>query len=162
MRVIINESNKYESPAGVYDNTAPAAGLRDRHDGCAADVEPQAAAVDDVIAKVGDQTITFSEINTALNSSAIVGLSIPALGTPQRDTARIILLDRFVSANLLYLDALKQGVDKDPGYQRRSTAFPMRSWPVSIGSITRQEHSGKRRRSTSLFQGERGAGYGTD
>ena len=89
----------------------------------AADAEPQAAAVDDVIAKVGDQTITFSEINTALNSSAIVGLSIPALGTPQRDTARIILLDRFVSANLLYLDALKQGVDKDPGYQRAISRF---------------------------------------
>ena len=89
----------------------------------AADAEPQAAAVDDVIAKVGDQTITFSEINTALNSSAIVGLSIPALGTPQRDTARIILLDRFVSANLLYLDALKQGVDKDPGYQKAINRF---------------------------------------
>jgi parvulin-like peptidyl-prolyl isomerase len=89
----------------------------------AADSAPKAIAVDDVIAKVGDQTITFGEINTALNSSAIVGLSIPAVGTPERDTARIVLLDRFVSANLLYLDALKQGVDKDPGYQKAITRF---------------------------------------
>jgi peptidyl-prolyl cis-trans isomerase C len=89
----------------------------------AADADPKAAVVDDVIAKVGDQTITFGEINIALNSSAIVGVSIPALGTPERDTARIVLLDRFVSANLLYLDARKQGVDKDPGYQKAITRF---------------------------------------
>jgi hypothetical protein len=89
----------------------------------AADTEAGATMVDDVIARVGDQTITFSEINTALNSSAIVGLSIPAVGTPERDTTRIVLLDRFVSANLLYLDALKQGVDKDPDYQRAITRF---------------------------------------
>jgi len=89
----------------------------------ASDPDTRIEAVNDVIAKVGDQTITFSEINTALNSSAIVGVSIPALGTPQRDTARITLLDRFVSANLLYLDALKQGVDKDPGYRKAITRF---------------------------------------
>jgi parvulin-like peptidyl-prolyl isomerase len=73
-------------------------------------------SVSDVIAKVGDQTITFSEINTALNSSAIVGVSIPALGTPQRDAVRVTLLDKFISSNLIYLDALKQGADKDPAY----------------------------------------------
>ena len=89
----------------------------------AADAGAKAGAVSDVIARVGDQTITFNEINTALNSSAIVGVSIPALGTPQRDTARIILLDRFVSANLLYLDALKQGTDQDPGYRTAVTRF---------------------------------------
>jgi peptidyl-prolyl cis-trans isomerase C len=89
----------------------------------AANTGPKAEAVDDVIAKVGDQAITFSEINTALNSSAIVGVSIPAVGTPERDTARIILLDRFVSANLTYLDALKQGADKDPKYQKVITRF---------------------------------------
>ena len=71
---------------------------------------------DDVIARVGDQPITFNQINTMLNSSAVVGVSIPALGTPQRDTVRIALLDKVVSANLIYLDALRQGVDKDPEY----------------------------------------------
>lgn len=70
----------------------------------------------DVIARVGDQVITFSEINTLLNSAAVVGLSIPALGTPERDTVRIALLDKFVDANLIYLDALKQGADQDPQY----------------------------------------------
>jgi parvulin-like peptidyl-prolyl isomerase len=78
---------------------------------------------DDVIATVGDQKITFSEINTMLNSSAVVGVSLPALGTPERDTVRITLLDKVVSANLIYLDALKQGLDKDPGYQRDMEQF---------------------------------------
>ena len=32
----------------------------------------------DVIARVGNETITFSQLNTMLNSSAMVGLSIPA------------------------------------------------------------------------------------
>lgn len=77
----------------------------------------------DVIATVGDQTISFSEINIVLNSSAIVGVSMPAIGTPGRDTARITLLDKFVSANLIYLDALKQGVDKDPRYQLAISRF---------------------------------------
>ena len=82
-----------------------------------------ASASSDVIAKVGDQSIRFSEINTVLNSSAIVGLSMPAIGTPDRDTARITLLDKFVSANLIYLDALKQGVDKDARYQLAISRF---------------------------------------
>jgi parvulin-like peptidyl-prolyl isomerase len=81
------------------------------------------AITNDVIARVGDQTITFNEINVALNSSAIVGISVPALGTPERDTARVILLDRFVSANLIYLDALKQGTDRDPAYQQQISRF---------------------------------------
>ena len=84
---------------------------------------PQSALESDVIARVGDQAITFGEINTMLNSSAVVGLSIPALGTPERDTVRITLLDKFISANLLYLDALKQGVDKDPLYQKAVSRF---------------------------------------
>jgi len=79
--------------------------------------EPSANEPADVIARVGDQVITFSEINTLLNSAAVVGLSIPALGTPQRDTVRIALLDKFVDANLIYLDALRKGVDQDPEYQ---------------------------------------------
>ena len=77
----------------------------------------------DVIARVGDQAITFSELNLMLNSAAVVGLSIPALGTPQRDTVRIALLDKFVDANLIYLDALRKGVDQDPQYQRDLQRF---------------------------------------
>jgi len=84
---------------------------------------PQAEVVNDVIARVGDQPITFGEINTMLNSSAVVGLSIPAVGTPERNTVRITLLDKYISANLLYLDARKQGVDQDPVYQKEVTRF---------------------------------------
>jgi len=76
------------------------------------------AEPDDVIARVGDQFITFNEINTALNSAAVVGVSIPTFGTPERDIVRMTLLDKLISSNLIYLDALDRGVDKDPEYQR--------------------------------------------
>ena len=76
-----------------------------------------------VIARVGDQVITFHEINTMINSAAIVGLSMPELGSPERDTVRITLLDKLISANLLYLDAMKQGVDKSPEYQQAIASF---------------------------------------
>jgi hypothetical protein len=82
-----------------------------------------AAPAGDVVARVGDQEIRFSEINTMLNSSAVVGLSIPALGTPERDTVRIALLDKIVSANLTYLDALRLNVDKDPEYRKDMQRF---------------------------------------
>ena len=81
------------------------------------------AASGDVVARVGDQDIHFSEINTMLNSSAVVGLSIPAIGTAERDTVRIALLDKIVSANLIYLDALRKGVDQDPEYRRDMLRF---------------------------------------
>ncbi|MGD8854413.1 MAG: peptidyl-prolyl cis-trans isomerase [Gammaproteobacteria bacterium] len=83
----------------------------------------QEASTGDVIARVGDQSITFNQVNTMLNSSAVVGVSIPAIGTPERDTARIVVLDKVISANLLYLDALKQGLDRDPGYRREVKGF---------------------------------------
>ena len=80
------------------------------------EVTTENAADADVIARVGDELISFTELNTLLNSSAIVGLSVPALGTPERNRVRITLLDKAVSAKLLYLDALKHGMDKDPVY----------------------------------------------
>lgn len=80
------------------------------------EVTTEKAADADVIARVGDELISFTELNTLLNSSAIVGLSVPALGTPERNRVRITLLDKAVSAKLLYLDALKHGMDKDPVY----------------------------------------------
>jgi parvulin-like peptidyl-prolyl isomerase len=82
-----------------------------------------AGITDDVIARVEDQEIRFSEINIMLNSSAVVGLSIPALGTPERDTIRIVLLDRLISANLIYLDALSKGVDQEAEYQQAIRRF---------------------------------------
>lgn len=78
--------------------------------------EAQAQPADDVIARVGDEVIRFSQLNTMLNSSAMVGLSLPALGTPQRSKVIITLLDKAISANLLYLDAKAQGVDRSARY----------------------------------------------
>ena len=89
----------------------------------AAVATPPQGAPRDTIARVGDQYITFSYISTMLNSSAIVGLSVPTFGTPERDQVRLTLLDKMISANLLYLDALKQGVDKTPGYREDMQRF---------------------------------------
>lgn len=72
---------------------------------------------DDVIAKVGDQTITLSQIDTIINSSSFVGMDIPAVGTPERERARLVTLDKMISANLLYLDAEKAKLDSEPGFQ---------------------------------------------
>ena len=67
--------------------------------------------------------IRFSQLNTLLNSAPVVGLSIPALGTPERNLVMVGLLDKAISANLLYLDAIKQGRDRDPQYQQELQAF---------------------------------------
>ena len=77
-----------------------------------------AAAPKDVIARIGDQTITFGEIETMINSSDMVGMPIPPPGTPERNQVRLMLLDKMVSANLLYLDAVKQGMADNPVYRQ--------------------------------------------
>ena len=46
----------------------------------------------DVIARVEDQAITFSQVNIMLNSSAVVGLSIPALWTHEGVMVRLVLV----------------------------------------------------------------------
>jgi peptidyl-prolyl cis-trans isomerase C len=74
--------------------------------------DSSALPVEGVVARVGDEAITFNELNLMLNSSAMVGLSIPALGTPERNQVIITLLDKMISANLLYLDAKKNGADR--------------------------------------------------
>jgi len=77
----------------------------------------------DAVATVGDEVIRFSQLNTLLNSSPVVGLSIPALGTPERNQVMVGLLDKAISANLLYLDAVKQGKDRSPKYQEELRTF---------------------------------------
>lgn len=78
---------------------------------------------DDVIARVGDQSITFSQIDIMINSSDIVGMPIPSPGTRARNETRLLILDKLISANLLYLDALKHGIQNDPVYQRDVQRF---------------------------------------
>ncbi len=73
---------------------------------------------DDVIAKVGDQNITFSQIDIMINSSDMIGMPIPTPGTRARNETRLLVLDKVISANLLYMDALKKGIQNDPVYQR--------------------------------------------
>ena len=69
-----------------------------------------------VVAQVGDEVITFNQLSLMLNSSAMVGLSIPALGTPRRSQVIYTLLDKVISANLLYLDAKEKGSDRLTAY----------------------------------------------
>jgi peptidyl-prolyl cis-trans isomerase C len=70
-----------------------------------------------VVARVGDQEITYGELGSMMNSSAVVGVSVPALGSPERRQASVLLLDKLIGANLLYLDAKRQGLDQDPEYR---------------------------------------------
>jgi len=71
----------------------------------------------DAIAKVGDQIITMGQIDTMINSSSMVGMTMPAIGTPERNRTRLTILDRVISANLIYLDALRQGVGDNPVFR---------------------------------------------
>jgi len=75
-------------------------------------VEPE-----DVIARVGDETITFHSLDVTINSSAVVGIPIPPPGTHERTNMRLTLLDRRISSDLLYLDALSRGLDQNPVYR---------------------------------------------
>jgi len=88
-------------------------------------VPPSATAPDNdlVVAKVGEDEITFGQISSMMNSSAVVGVSVPALGSPERQGVAIILLDKIISADLLYLDALAHGTDKDSDYRRALQTF---------------------------------------
>jgi peptidyl-prolyl cis-trans isomerase C len=91
---------------------------------------------EDTVASVGDEAITFSLLNTMLNSSAVVGLSIPALGTKDRNQVIITLMDKAISANLLYLDARQQGVDQTPVYQQDIKRFE----DAVLASLYRDRH----------------------
>jgi hypothetical protein len=82
-----------------------------------------AAKPQDVIAKVGDQTITFSQIDIMINSSDVAGMPIPSPGTQARNETRLLVLDKVISANLLYLDALKKGIQSDPVYRQDVERF---------------------------------------
>jgi hypothetical protein len=80
------------------------------------EVTTEKAVEPGVIARVGDEIINFGQLNTMLNSSAMVGLSIPALGTAERSQVMITLLDKVISANLVYLDAKEKGTDRLTSY----------------------------------------------
>jgi parvulin-like peptidyl-prolyl isomerase len=71
----------------------------------------------------------------------MIGMSIPPPGTPERNRFRLTLLDKIISANLLYLDALDKGVDRTPVYQydveqhTESTLVKMYRKKILIGDI---------------------------
>ena len=78
---------------------------------------------EDAVASVGGEVVRFTQLNTLLNSAPVVGLSIPALGTPERNQVMVGLLDKAISANLLYLDAIEKGKDQAPAYAQELQAF---------------------------------------
>ncbi len=77
----------------------------------------------DVVARIGDETITFGQLNAMLNSTAVAGMQVPELGTPERTQTMVTLLDNAISANLLYLDAKKKGVDRLSAYKEDVSRF---------------------------------------
>ena len=77
----------------------------------------------DVIARVGEEVITFGQLDSLLNSSAMVGLSIPAPGTPERNQLMTTFLDQIITANLLYLDAKQKGIDRLASYTEDVNRF---------------------------------------
>ena len=70
----------------------------------------------DIVARVDDEVITYAQLNSMLNSSAMLGLSIPALGTPERNQMMLAMLEKAISANLIYLDAKKKGANRLTSY----------------------------------------------
>ena len=70
-----------------------------------------------IVARVGEEVITYAELNSMLNSSAMLGLSIPALGTLERNQMMLTLLEKAINANLIYLDAKKKGTNRLTSYR---------------------------------------------
>lgn len=109
---------------GAEPDTANSAGQNAQGNPVAAAAqEPAFPQHSDLVAKVEDEEITYGQLNTIINSSAMVGLSIPALGTPERHQAVLSVLDKVITANLLYLDALDKGKDRLPEYQEDIRRF---------------------------------------
>lgn len=75
------------------------------------------AGPEDIIARVGDEVITFRDLDVTINSSAVVGIPIPQPGTRERTNMRLTLLDRQISSDLLYLDALARKMDENPVFK---------------------------------------------
>ena len=83
----------------------------------------QKPADPDVVARIGEEIITYRQLNSLLNSSAMVGLSIPAPGTPERSQLMTTFLDQTITANLLYLDAKRKGIDRLASYTEDVNRF---------------------------------------
>jgi len=83
----------------------------------------KAADPTDTVARVGDEVISFGQLNSMLNSSAMLGLSIPALGTPERNQMMLTLLEKAISAYLIYLDAKDKGVNRLNSYIEDVNSF---------------------------------------
>ncbi len=99
-------------------------------------LQPGKGYPSDTIARVGDELITYAQLSTRLNSSAVVGVSVPVLGSEERKTIMLALLDKTISADLLYQDAISQGLDKDPEYRQAMDTFA----DAIIGELYRKEY----------------------
>jgi hypothetical protein len=78
---------------------------------------------DDVIATVGGEPIRFSRLTRHLDQGAVPGVSVPGYGTPERRQVLMRLLDDAISNELLHLDALREGLDQSPAFQRDLARF---------------------------------------
>jgi peptidyl-prolyl cis-trans isomerase C len=76
-----------------------------------------------VIARVGTEVITFSDVSSMLDRSVLLGLTPPEPGTPARERLMAELLDKAINANLIYLDAKYKGIDRLRSYVGDVTRF---------------------------------------
>jgi parvulin-like peptidyl-prolyl isomerase len=70
----------------------------------------------DVIARVGDEVISYSQLKAILNSAATDGVPVAPPGTPERNQIMQMLLEKLINANLVYLDAKSKGSDRSESF----------------------------------------------
>ena len=80
----------------------------------AAPPDPKAIA-----ARVGDEVVTLGELLSAVGSLAVVG----AENAPNAPSARARMLERLITARLLYLDGRERKLDQTPLYEQDLHAF---------------------------------------
>ncbi len=72
-----------------------------------------------IAARVGDEVVTLGELLSAVGSLAVVG----AENAPNAPSARAQMLERLITARLLYLDGRERKLDQTPLYEQDLHAF---------------------------------------
>lgn len=85
-------------------------------------VSSQAVSAVQVLARVGDVDITGDLLESTIASSP-VATQFPAMDERLQARIRGDLLRRLINAQLLYLEARQQGLDKSPEYRQQMAAF---------------------------------------
>jgi parvulin-like peptidyl-prolyl isomerase len=83
---------------------------------------PQVVSGEQALATVGGVAITTAELESTVASSPI-GAQFPAMDEQLQARIRGELLRRLINAELLHLEARKEGVDQSPEFQRQMNSY---------------------------------------